>query len=296
MKLNEEILYRLAKHWPKPNAFKNRELGGKYDKLEYHLNYALHRQYLSSAKRGVNFEFYSKTILDIGCGHGGGTIFLGVVGAKKVVGIDLNYLHLEYANEFLKIQQNRLGIPLPVEFLEMNAYNMSFKENSFDLIIVDSGFEHFMKPDKVLEQSYKVLRPGGNLIVPMFSSILSKYGLHLKFGFNIPWLNLLFSEKTIINVLYRFAEENPDLFLIYPGLKDKPENIRDVRRYKDLNDITYSKFKLMAAEAGFKLESFQTLTPRDMRFIAAMIRRVPFVKNSKLTDIFSTGARAVLQK
>jgi 2-polyprenyl-3-methyl-5-hydroxy-6-metoxy-1,4-benzoquinol methylase len=295
MKLAEFLLYSISRRWSSP--IKQRaDLGKINNAVEYNLNYALKLQYDSRLKNGLNYEIRNKSILEIGCGHGGISVFLAVNGARSVTGIDLNVTNLGYAELFkTKIEQG-LGIvkELPVVFKEMNAYEMQFPDESFDVVIADNVFEHFMEPQKVLEQSFKVLKKGGLLIVPKFSSILSKHALHLKNGLKVPWANIFFSEKTICNVMVRLAKDNPVLLEYYPGIADSPVKVRDLRKYKDLNDITYSSFKKMAKQTGFDI---QTFTVAATPYLAGkLVQRLPGISRSRLVDIFSLYASAVLRK
>jgi hypothetical protein len=129
--------------------------------------------------------------------------------------------------------------------------------------------------------------------VPVFSSIYSKHALHLKNGLKVPWTNLFFSEKTIVRALERMAKDNPKLYEIYPGLQSQPQRVRDVRRYGDLNDITYKSFKQMARAEGFRIESFR---PNGTRIVGRIVARIPLFRNSVVMDIFSTGAGSLLSK
>jgi hypothetical protein len=92
--------------------------------------------------------------------------------------------------------------------------------------------------------------------------------------------------------MHRLAYVDPNLFELYPGLSDSPQRVRDLRRYKDLNDITYREFKAMTARTGFKLETFSIYSTR----LGKLLIRVPLVRNTKLMDILSTGAAAYLRK
>jgi ubiquinone/menaquinone biosynthesis C-methylase UbiE len=295
MKLSEAILYRLASSWPSPIKKQAEKLGGDVSSREYHINYALFQQYDLKVRDGIPQEIRNKDILEIGCGHGGISTFMCVNGARSVVGIDLNTFHLDIANEFKSRTEQRLGnIKLPLKFEEMNAYNMTFEPESFDLVFADNVFEHFMEPEKVLEQSYNVLRKGGRLVVPTFSSIWSKYALHLKHGLKMPWANLFFSEQTICNVMVKLAVDRPELKDAYPGVTESPKKVRDLRKYKDLNDITYSKFKAMAINTGFEIESFAI--NGEPRLLNSFFRKLPLINKTILTDIFSTAAGSVLIK
>lgn len=58
----------------------------------------------------------------------------------------------------------------------MNAYDMKLNHNSFDVVVADNVFEHFMDPEKVMEQANGVLKKGGRLEVPTFNSIYANMG------------------------------------------------------------------------------------------------------------------------
>lgn len=295
MKLAESLLYYLSSRWPSPIQ-KRASLGSIDNALEYNLNYALKLQYDSRLKNGLNYEIRNKSILEIGCGHGGISVFLAVNGATSVTGIDLNVTNLDYAKMFKSKIEQDLGIAkgLPVEFVEMSAYEMQFPDESFDVVIADNVFEHFMEPQRVLDQSFKVLKKGGLLIVPKFSSILSKHALHLKNGLKVPWANIFFSERTICNVMVQLAKDNPVLLEYYQGIADNPVKVRDLRKYKDLNDITYTSFKEMARRTGFHIRGF-TVSPTPY-LVGKILHHLPGLNRSKLVDIFSLYASAVLQK
>lgn len=174
------------------------------------------------AKR-LGATVFDKDVLEIGCGHGEISCFLAAAGARSVVGIDLNVAHLEYARRFAAIVASCMGpeAKLPLTFQSMNAYEMTFPNHLFHPCrLADNTFEHFMQPETVMQQAFKVLRPGRRFTLPIFSSIYSVYGLHLKHGFKLPWANVFFSEKTILRrrsnewlkTTHRFNQ-------MYPGRK-----------------------------------------------------------------------------
>lgn len=272
------------------------KLGDDPESESYLLNYALKKQFNLKVKNGISVDILNKNILEIGCGHGGISVFMALNGAKNVVGIDLSQRDLAIAKKFAKQTASKLDkdLTLPVKFMEMNAYDMTFEHNSFDIVFADNVFEHFMEPQKVLEQCYKILKPNGLVVVPVFSSIWSKYALHLKNGLKVPWANLVFSEQTICNVMVRLSKEDPNISKRYPGVNENPKKVRDLRRYKDLNDITYGKFKRMAANTGFDIINFKS-RPTPYLF-GKILNKIPLLKKSILVDVCSLNASAVLIK
>lgn len=298
----ENILYQLAKRWPSPTTQShNSPLGEDIGSDAYHFNYALQKQFQEKVRSGAGFSVSGKSILEIGCGHGGISVFLGLNGAEKVVGIDLNTANLAHARALKKHIEERFGMTqaLPLNLMEMDACQLAFEAETFDIVIADNVFEHFMKPRKVMQEAYRVLKSGGQLIVPSFNSIYSKHGLHLKHGLKMPWANMFFSEKTICRVMQRLAKDRPELYTAYPGLQNHPAKVKDLRAYGDLNSMTHRRFLSDAAASGFRVKSFQIVPPFDNSLANALVRvlyKVPFLNRSLLTDILSKKARAVLAK
>ncbi len=293
MGLSDYMLYRLARNWPSPVARLDNELGAAPGTEAYDMAYA-QRQFDWKVRHGIGRDVTGLDVLEIGTGHGGIACFMAIVGARSVVGIDLNTAHLDFARRFAKIIAARYGADyqLPVTFDEMSADRMTFADGQFDLVLADNVFEHFTEPEAVMRESYRVLRPGGGMLVPVFSSIWSKYGLHLKHGLKLPWANAVFSERTIIRAMRRLAADNPHLLELYPGLNNSPARVRDLRRYKDLNDMTYRTFKAMAARTGFRVESFSVYSTR----LGKVVNRLPLVRSTRVPDMLSTGATAYLSK
>lgn len=296
MKISENILYYLSNRWKPVLADRNKKLGKDFLSDEYNLNYTFLQQYDFKVRNGMTTDIRNKKILEVGCGHGGICLFMAMNGADEVVGIDLDDFRLKFAEKGKTVLEEKYGMakPLNIKFMNMYGDDLKFPDNYFDMVIVDNVFEHIMNTSGIMKEANRTLKKGGKLVVPVFSSIYSKYGLHLKQGLKMPWANIFFSEKTIVNVMKRLAKDRPELLEVYPGLTGSPETVRDLRKSKDLNDITYKKFKKFAQDSGFKVQSF---SPHAKPFILGkFVRKMPFLKNTLLLDIFSTGASSVLVK
>lgn len=287
------LLYRIAKKWPSPVAQRIKRLGTQPGEPGYAMAYA-QEQYDARVRNGIKIAAHELDVLEVGCGHGGITCFLAVTGARSVTGIDLDTERLECAERFASLVSKRFGqeYKLPVHFKKLSATKMDFPDSSFDLVLADNVFEHFTEPETVMKEICRVLRPKGKLVVPSFSSIYSKHGLHLKHGLKIPWGNIFFSEKTIVAAMHRLAKDQPLLKELYPGLEKKPERVRDLRLHRDLNDITYKEFKNIAKRSGLSLNWFSPNSTLTGKFVY----RIPVLRESILMEILSTGASALLTK
>ncbi|MFH1187083.1 MAG: methyltransferase domain-containing protein [Candidatus Levyibacteriota bacterium] len=91
-------------------------------------------------------------VLDIGCGFG--EFIQGFTDEKIDVGIDIN------AKDLLTAAKNNRYKSLLLE----DARKLSFSNNTFETIISISTFEHIKNPQKVFNECYRVLKPGGMLI------------------------------------------------------------------------------------------------------------------------------------
>ena len=251
-------------------------------------------QYEKYLRRGISFDIQNKVILELGCGHGGISCFLALNGGKQVYGLDINEYNLRIASEFRKNIGSRLGVKdIPVQFINQNAHHLDFTDDFFDLIIADNVFEHFDDNISVLKECKRVLKPKGKIIVPSFPSIYSKEGAHLKKGIAVPWVYALFREKTIVKVLQKNSQAYPVLHEVYGGLADRPDSIKGVRKYKDLNYITNKKFKKQVQSAGLTLEHFDVVY---VNLLAKLFSMLFINKFSIAHDLLSLRSTAILRK
>lgn len=98
--------------------------------------------------------------LDLGCGTGwaiGETAKL--VGNKgEFYGIDLSEKMIEKAKSNYRDRDN-------FHFIEASAESMPLNNNFFDIIICTNSFHHYLHPDKVLKEIYRLLKKGGKIYI-----------------------------------------------------------------------------------------------------------------------------------
>ena len=98
-------------------------------------------------------------ILDVATDKGGfiKTLMKTLKDYNSFVGIDISFKELEsIEKEFEK---------KPVEFKEMNAENLKFKNNSFDTVSISHSIHHLAEIDKVLAEMKRALKPDGYFII-----------------------------------------------------------------------------------------------------------------------------------
>jgi 2-polyprenyl-3-methyl-5-hydroxy-6-metoxy-1,4-benzoquinol methylase len=97
-------------------------------------------------------EIKKLTLLDVGASTG----IIDSILAKsfrKVIGTDIDRKAISFAtNKFKKSN---------LKFKVEDAMKLSFKENTFDIVICTHVYEHVPNPKKLFEEIYRVLKPGG---------------------------------------------------------------------------------------------------------------------------------------
>ncbi|MEI6428384.1 MAG: class I SAM-dependent methyltransferase [Pseudanabaena sp. ELA607] len=121
----------------------------------------------------------SAKILDLGCGTGALTLqLLNYFPTAQIFGIDLSSAMLDVALQKLITHQQRLNLSLK------DATDLDFSTASFDLVVSSSVFHYFTEPNRTLSNIYRILKPGGYLIINdwcgdyLTCSLLDRY-LHL---------------------------------------------------------------------------------------------------------------------
>ncbi len=94
-------------------------------------------------------------ICDIGCGYGATARWLAQKWDAKVTGFSLSEKQVEYA---------RSKEPLCTYLLQDWLEN-SLPENAFDVAISIESSEHMVDKAKFFQEAYRVLKPGGSLVV-----------------------------------------------------------------------------------------------------------------------------------
>ncbi len=106
----------------------------------------------------VDFKSYTgKRLLEIGCGIGIDLIRFARGGALTT-GIDLSGTAIDLAKTCFEFEN------LPYDLLVMNGEAMDFPDETFDVVYVHGVIQYTADAQKLIDEAYRVLKPGGTLI------------------------------------------------------------------------------------------------------------------------------------
>ncbi|MEI6897037.1 MAG: bifunctional demethylmenaquinone methyltransferase/2-methoxy-6-polyprenyl-1,4-benzoquinol methylase UbiE [Psychromonas sp.] len=141
-------------------------VAAKYDVMNDVLSLGIHRIWKRFTVDCSGIRPGQK-VLDLAGGTGDLTAkFSRIVGPKgHVILADINDSMLKMGRTKLR----DLGIEGNVEYVQANAEELPFPDNHFDLITIAFGLRNVTNQDKALASIYRVLKPGGRLLILEFS-------------------------------------------------------------------------------------------------------------------------------
>ncbi len=105
------------------------------------------------------------TVLEVGCGTGQMTNFLGLVTTRTVIGIDQSVASLSLGSGFAR----RFGM-WNVYFLQGNIFAMPVAEAAADVLICSGVLHHTPDPRGGFRELLKLVKPGGIIIIGLYNA------------------------------------------------------------------------------------------------------------------------------
>ena len=146
-------------------------VAAKYDLMNDLMSFGIHRLWKRFAIDCAGLRPAQK-VLDLAGGTGDLTArFSRIVGERgEVVLADINDSMLKVGRDKLR----NLGLVDNIRYVQANAEALPFPDNHFDLITIGFGLRNVTDKEKALASMFRVLKPGGRLLVLEFSKPTSE--------------------------------------------------------------------------------------------------------------------------
>jgi len=210
-------------------------------------------------------RIFGRSILDFGCGLGYQAVALVKAGAKHVVGLETNPKTLNKARELAA----SAGVPAGIEFTDCLEPRF---QSAFDVVISQNSFEHFRYPSKTLEDMKWALKDDGCIFVTFAPPWFAPYGSHMHFFTKVPWVNILFSEETVMAVRSHFRSDGASRY----------EEVES-----GLNKMSLAKFERIVRASSMTLLYRRYESVKGLDFLGT----IPLIR-----ELFVNRVSCILQK
>ncbi len=225
-----------------------------------------------------------KALLDVGASPHGYTLEHALqLGVSSYVGIGLG------VSEEVEIRhQNNTGV-----LINMNADNLAFEADTFDLILSLSTFEHFFNGPKVLQEMYRVLKPEGSVLINFQPVWTSSYGHHLHHIPAVaelipPWAHLLWTEEAMQSVCTSRWPKDASM-----SLKDATEWIY---HSDEINRVDIATLRSMFSSSDFVVEWMTPLLDDETKDKPAIAHYLSRLLPYSEEDLMTRGLSLFLTK
>lgn len=183
-------------------------------------------------------KLLNKKVLDVGCGRGEIIFWSAKNKAKKAIGTDYSPSAVKVAKRTLKnVFKNKYK---NVDFLTMDATDLKFKENYFDVVFFTEVFEHIFtyQQEMALQAIYRVLKKNGKLFFhtepnKIFNDVGYKYWSY-PVSTLLIYINKILTGKKFINIPH------------WKNVRTENQKITHV------NEASYFHVYKMLRKSGFK--------------------------------------------
>lgn len=219
-------------------------LAKDYDKMNDIISLGTHRSWRAKTMASIDIPKNGQ-ILDVAAGTGDWTIALAKELGEKghVTGFDLSPEMLAVARE--KVRE--AGVSFWVTLTQGNAMELPYEDDTFDLVTIGFGLRNLPDTEKGMQELYRVLKPGGQLVVletsqpdnPVIKPFWKMY-----FKGVMPMMGKVFAHD---KDSYDYLEKTTEEFMSFTALAD-------LMRDTGFKTVAYQRFNFGAAAAHFGIK------------------------------------------
>jgi demethylmenaquinone methyltransferase/2-methoxy-6-polyprenyl-1,4-benzoquinol methylase len=179
----------------------------KYDLINQLLSMGIHKGWRKKSIQLLQTQ-QPKTILDVATGTADFAIEAMKLKPEKIIGVDISAGMLKLGQEKI----NKLQLQKTIELKLADSESLPFSDNHFEAITVGFGVRNFEHLEQGIRDMYRVLKPGGTLVILEFSKprvfpVKQLYKFYFKYI--TPFIGKIFSKD---NSAYRYLPESVNAF------------------------------------------------------------------------------------
>jgi SAM-dependent methyltransferase len=194
-----------------------------------------------------------KDVVDFGCGGGELSFLAAGMGAKSVLGLEVDRERYEMACA----AAGRLDLPVTPTFQHSpDTATVDRPDSSCDVILCFDVLEHILDYRTIIPEWHRILRPGGHVLI-WWMPYYHPWGHHVESLVPLPWVHAAFSDRTVINTcaaIYDMPEFRPRIWDLDDTGKKKPNKWRTMDRLPTLNKLTIRSFEDICRGLGFSFD------------------------------------------
>lgn len=179
------------------------DIAGRYDLLNHLLSFQVDKGWRRKAMKYLD-DSHKDYLLDMACGTADFSIAAVKAGARKVLGVDLS----EEMMKIGKLKVDQAGLSGVISFQQGSCEDLPLEDGTFSACTIAFGVRNFEDREAGMKQVYRVLRPGGRLIILEFTLPRHRWFRQLYlFYFNrlLPFIGGLVSGN---RAAYRYLPES----------------------------------------------------------------------------------------
>lgn len=189
----------------------------------YDLNNRVHSMWRDQAWRRRTVALArvktTDTVVDVACGTGDLAMLFARAGARRVIGLDFTHEMLQVAAAKRPMRTPARRRAPHVAYADADAGRLPLADRSVDVVSIAFGLRNVADPAAAVAEFYRVLKPGGRLVILEFST---PRFTPLRVAYNLYFHHVLPRTATWISRdrsgAYRYLPRSVDTFIDRPRI------------------------------------------------------------------------------